>query len=56
MTRNTKTTDTVCGCGIETDERKAVRHCAAQAIGHGTPEEAEAMYDELLNLIYKHSR
>jgi CsoR family transcriptional regulator, copper-sensing transcriptional repressor len=116
MTRNTQTTDAVCGCGTETDGRKAVavdpsikvantkrlrriegqirglqkmveedrycpdimvqlsavqealrsvgralmrnhlRHCAAQAIGHGTPEEAEAMYDELLNLIYKHSR
>jgi DNA-binding FrmR family transcriptional regulator len=31
-------------------------HCAAQAISHGSPEEAEAMYDELLALIYKHSR
>ena len=116
MTRDTKTTDAVCGCGTETDGRKAVavdpsikaantkrlrriegqirglqrmveedrycpdimvqlsavqealrsvgralmrnhlRHCAAQAIGHGTPEEAEAVYDELLDLIYKHSR
>jgi DNA-binding FrmR family transcriptional regulator len=36
--------------------RNHLRHCVAQAIGHGTPEEAEAMYDELLNLIYKHSR
>jgi hypothetical protein len=33
-----------------------LRHCAAQAISHGSPEEAEAMYDELLALIYKHSR
>jgi CsoR family transcriptional regulator, copper-sensing transcriptional repressor len=116
MTRNTNTTGAACGCGTETDGRKAVavdpsikaanrkrlrriegqirglqrmveedrycpdimvqlsavqealrsvgralmrnhlRHCAAQAIGHGTPEEAEAMYDELLELIYKHSR
>jgi CsoR family transcriptional regulator, copper-sensing transcriptional repressor len=36
--------------------RNHLCHCVAQAIGHGTPEEAEAMYDELLNLIYKHSR
>jgi DNA-binding FrmR family transcriptional regulator len=36
--------------------RNHLRHCAAQAIGHGTPEEAEAVYDELLDLIYKHSR
>jgi CsoR family transcriptional regulator, copper-sensing transcriptional repressor len=116
MTRNTKTTGAACGCGTETDGRKAaavdpsikaantrrlrriegqirglqrmveedrycpdimvqlsavqealrsvgralmrnhLRHCVAQAIGHGNPEEAEAMYDELLELIYKHSR
>jgi len=36
--------------------RNHLQHCAAQAISHGTPEEAGAMYDELLNLIYKHSR
>lgn len=36
--------------------RNHLRHCAAQAIGHGSPEEAEAMYDELMDLIYKHSR
>jgi DNA-binding FrmR family transcriptional regulator len=36
--------------------RNHLRHCAAQAIGKGTPEEAEAMYDELLNLIYTHAR
>ncbi len=33
-----------------------LRHCAAQAISKGSPEEAEAMYGELLELIYKHSR
>jgi CsoR family transcriptional regulator, copper-sensing transcriptional repressor len=33
-----------------------LRHCAAQAIGNGLPEEAAAMYDELLDLIYKHAR
>ena len=116
MTRNTKTNDAVCGCGTETDGRKAVavdpsikaanlkrlrriegqirglqrmvegdrycadimvqiasvqealravgrslmrnhlRHCATQAISKGSHEEAEAMYDELLDLIYKYSR
>lgn len=116
MARHTKTTDAVCGCGTETDGRKAVavdpsikaanlkrlrriegqvrglqkmveedrycadimvqlsavqealrsvgrslrrhhlQHCAAQARSHGTSEEAEAMYDELVELIYKHAR
>ncbi len=36
--------------------RNHLRHCAAQAIGKGSPEEAEAMYDELLALIYQHAR
>ena len=36
--------------------RNHLRHCAAQAISHGTSEKAEAMYDELLELIYKHAR
>jgi DNA-binding FrmR family transcriptional regulator len=36
--------------------RNHLRHCAAQAIGNGSPEEAESMYDELLALIYKHVR
>jgi DNA-binding FrmR family transcriptional regulator len=36
--------------------RNHLRHCATQALSQGSPEEAEAMYDELLNLIYKHSR
>jgi DNA-binding FrmR family transcriptional regulator len=36
--------------------RNHLRHCAAQAIRSGSPEEAEAMYDELLELIYKHAR
>ncbi len=36
--------------------RNHLRHCAAQAISKGSPAEAEAMYDELLNLIYRHSR
>jgi CsoR family transcriptional regulator, copper-sensing transcriptional repressor len=36
--------------------RNHLRHCAAQAIGNGSPEEAEAMYNELFELIYKHAR
>jgi len=36
--------------------RNHLRHCAAAAIGKGSPEEAEAMYDELVELIYTHSR
>ncbi len=33
-----------------------LRHCATQALRSGTPNEAEATYQELLELIYKHSR
>ena len=36
--------------------RNHLHHCAAHAITHGTPEESHAMYDELLELIYKHLR
>jgi DNA-binding FrmR family transcriptional regulator len=36
--------------------RNHLRHCATQAFTKGSPEESEAMYDELLELIYKHSR
>ena len=36
--------------------RNHLKHCAAQAIVKGTPEQSEAMYDELVDLIYKHSR
>ena len=36
--------------------RNHLTHCVSQAISKGTPEEAGAMYDELLELIYKHSR
>lgn len=35
--------------------RNHLRHCASSAIRAGD-EQAEAMYDELLELIYKHSR
>ncbi|MEP7344610.1 MAG: metal-sensitive transcriptional regulator, partial [Gemmatimonadaceae bacterium] len=35
--------------------RNHLRHCASSAIKTG-PEEAEAMYDELIELIYRHQR
>lgn len=35
--------------------RNHLRHCATAAIKAG-PEEAEAMYDELLELMYRHVR
>jgi DNA-binding FrmR family transcriptional regulator len=35
--------------------RNHLRHCAASAIKAGEPQ-AEAMYDELLELVYKHLR
>jgi DNA-binding FrmR family transcriptional regulator len=36
--------------------RNHLKHCATHAIVHGTPQEAERTYDELLRLIYRHSR
>jgi DNA-binding FrmR family transcriptional regulator len=33
-----------------------LHHCAAKALRSGKKEEAEAMYDELLELIYAHLR
>ena len=36
--------------------RNHLHHCAAHALTRGTPEESQAMYDELLELIYKHLR
>jgi CsoR family transcriptional regulator, copper-sensing transcriptional repressor len=35
--------------------RNHLEHCATNAI-RGTPEQATAMYDELMALIYTHSR
>ncbi|HEY0779179.1 MAG TPA: metal-sensitive transcriptional regulator [Gemmatirosa sp.] len=35
--------------------RNHLKHCASAAI-RGTPEAANAMYDELTDLIYKHAR
>jgi DNA-binding FrmR family transcriptional regulator len=36
--------------------RNHLKHCASQAIRQGAPGQAQEMYDELLDLIYKHSR
>ncbi len=36
--------------------RNHLRHCATNAIRSRNPETAEAMYDELMELIYKHAR
>jgi len=35
--------------------RNHLRHCATEAIRQGSRKQAEAMYDELLELIYKYS-
>jgi DNA-binding FrmR family transcriptional regulator len=35
--------------------RNHLKHCATSAM-RGTPDEAEAMYDELVDLMHKHSR
>jgi len=36
--------------------RNHLTHCAAQAIRSGSAEERQAMYDELLGMIYKNAR
>jgi DNA-binding FrmR family transcriptional regulator len=36
--------------------RNHLHHCAAKALRSGKREEAEAMYDELLEMIYAHLR
>lgn len=35
--------------------RNHLKHCSAQAIARG-PHEADAMYEELLDLVYRHLR
>jgi DNA-binding FrmR family transcriptional regulator len=35
--------------------RNHLKHCATSAL-RGTPEQADGMYDELVDLMYKHSR
>jgi DNA-binding FrmR family transcriptional regulator len=36
--------------------RNHLRHCVTKAVTGGTPDQTNAMYDELVELIYKHSR
>ena len=36
--------------------RNHLRHCVAQTVAEGRGDRADAMYDELVELIYKHSR
>lgn len=36
--------------------RNHLRHCVTQTVAEGRSETANAMYDELVELIYKHSR
>lgn len=36
--------------------RNHLHHCAARALRSGKPEKTQAMYDELLELIYAHLR
>jgi DNA-binding FrmR family transcriptional regulator len=36
--------------------RNHLRHCATEAIRKGSPEEAETVYDELLEILYKNTR
>lgn len=36
--------------------RNHLKHCAAAAIRSGEGEQAEAMYDELIDLMYRHLR
>ena len=36
--------------------RNHLQHCATKAIRDGSPEKAREVYDELLELIYKHLR
>ena len=36
--------------------RNHLKHCAASALRSGNEAESEAMYDELVEMMYKHSR
>ncbi len=36
--------------------RNHLRHCASETIRKGSARQAEAMYEELVELIYRHSR
>jgi DNA-binding FrmR family transcriptional regulator len=36
--------------------RNHLRHCVRNTLSTGTPEQANAMYGELVELIFKHAR
>lgn len=36
--------------------RNHLRHCVTEAVRDGSPGEAQTMYEELVDLIYKHAR
>jgi DNA-binding FrmR family transcriptional regulator len=36
--------------------RNHLKHCTTHAVAHGSRDQVEAVYDELIELIYKHSR
>jgi DNA-binding FrmR family transcriptional regulator len=36
--------------------RNHLRHCATQAIREGDADRAERMYDELVEMMYRHAR
>lgn len=36
--------------------RNHLRHCVTKAVTEGPADQANAMYDELVELVYKHSR
>jgi DNA-binding FrmR family transcriptional regulator len=36
--------------------RNHLKHCTTHAVVHGTADQADAVYDEIVDLIYKHSR
>ena len=54
MTQISSVQEALRGVGREL-MRNHLKHCASRAL-RGTPEEAEAMYDELVELMYKHAR
>ncbi|MGI8988676.1 MAG: metal-sensitive transcriptional regulator [Bryobacteraceae bacterium] len=36
--------------------RNHLQHCVTEAVAKGSPAKAESVYDELMELIFKHSR
>ena len=36
--------------------RNHLKHCTTHSVAHGSTDQAEAVFDELIELIYKHSR